>query len=84
MYYLADPSISKVKDIIDKYTATMNENLIDYIVELEARLLTAEKYVNEIAELNKLKVPTETEVVNELNTQRNASKKKYNKFKNYI
>jgi len=62
----------------------MNENLIDYIVELEARLLTAEKYVNEIAELNKLKVPTETEVVNELNTQRNASKKKYNKFKNYI
>ena len=62
----------------------MNEKLIEYIVELEARLLTAEKYVNEIAELNKLKVPTETEVVNELNTQRKNSKKKYNRFKNYI
>ena len=54
-----------------------NEQLIEQIIELEARVLTAEKFINSIVELNNLKVAKQNELESELATQRIKAQKKY-------
>ena len=48
-----------------------------YILELEARLATAERFIDAICELNDLKMPTEKQKATELTTQREKAKKRY-------
>lgn len=47
------------------------------IAELEARLFTAEKYINAIVQMNNITVPSQTDLDNELATQRTIARKKY-------
>lgn len=58
------------------------EKLTEYVAELEARLIVAEKFINQVNQVNNLKVPSDNDVQSELSSQRSLSKSKYKKLLN--
>lgn len=58
-------------------TIENEQKLMLYISELEARLTVAEKYINDVVELNNINAPTSFQVLSELSKQKKISYVKY-------
>ena len=58
-------------------TTENEQRLLRYISELEARVVTMERFINAVVELNNLKVPTSYQLSSELSKQNKIAHAKY-------